>query len=140
MRPETQENKYHAERQNNKNKTMDKNKTILVNDIVLGRRASEGEVSYLAFADRIVASEGEAKRILAQAIKAALELEPESVNERYGLRVLLYDTYLGLSYSMIARIKKTNDSELEEFISSLYPEVTEVLDGGIEISYRHTHP
>ena len=119
---------------------MNTNKTILVNGIELRRRASEGEVSYWAFADRIVASEGEAKPILAQAIKAALELEPESVNERYGLRVLLYDTYLGLSYSMIARIKKTNDSELEEFMSSLYPEVTEVLDGGIEISYRHTRP
>lgn len=132
-----EENKYHGE-SHKQNKTMETNKTILVNDIVLERNASEVEVSYSAFADRIVASEEEAKPILAQAIKAALELEPESVNKEYGLGVHLEDTYLGLCYYMVARVK-TNDAEIEEFMSSEYPEVIETLDGGIEISYGHSH-
>ena len=118
---------------------METNKTILlVNGIELERSASEVEVSYSAFSDRIVASEEEAKPILAQAIKAALELEPESVNKEYGLGVLLVDTYLGLRYSMIARVR-TNDEELEEFMVEEYPEAIETLDGGIEISYGHRH-
>ena len=117
---------------------MEQNKTILVNGIELERNASEVEVSYSAFADRIVSSEEEAKPILAQAIKAALELEPESVNMRYGLGVLLVDTYLGLRYSMIARVR-TNDEELEEFMVEEYPEAIEMLEGGVEIYYSHGH-
>lgn len=115
---------------------METNKTILVNGIELERRASEVEVSYSRYGRRIVANEEEAKPILAQAIKIALELEPESVNKRYGLRVYLVDNYLGLIYEMIARVK-TNDAEHEEFMSSEYPVVVETLDGGVEISYSH---
>ena len=117
---------------------METNKTILVNGIELKRMVSEGEVSYERFADRIVASEDEAKPILAQAIKQALELDPDAVTEKYGLRVLLVDTYMGLYYSMIARVK-TSDEELEEFMSKEFPALIEKLDSGVEITYSHGH-
>ena len=113
---------------------METNKIIKVRDIELERREAEGEVSYRKFASRIVGNEQEAKEILAVAIKLALEEDPAAVNEKYGLSVVLTDTYEATSYTMVARVG-TDDAETEEFMLEEYPELIEVLDNGVKILF-----
>ncbi len=110
------------------------NKTIEVKGSALERFGGEREVCYAQIIPQVfVSDEEEAKHLLSQSIKQALGLDPEAVNLRYGLRVMLSDSNLRY-YSMVARAK-TDDPEIEEQMARDFPKQEETLDNGIEIMY-----
>ena len=110
------------------------NKTIEVKGSALERFGGEREVCYTQIIPQVfVSDEEEAKHLLSQSIKQALGLDPEAVNLRYGLRVMLSDSNLRY-YSMVARAK-TDDPEIEEQMARDFPNQEETLDNGIEIMY-----
>nr|DAS30607.1 MAG TPA: hypothetical protein [Caudoviricetes sp.] len=110
------------------------NKTIEVKGSALERFGGEREVCYGQIIPQVfVSNEDEAKRLLSQSIKKALELDAEAVNLRYGLRVMLSDSSLRY-YTMVARAT-TDDPEIEELMAREFPEQQETLDNGIEIRY-----
>lgn len=110
------------------------NKTIEVKGSALERFGGEREVCYGQIIPQVfVSNEDEAKQLLSQCIKQAIELEPEAVNLRYGLRVMLSDSALRY-YTMVARAT-TDEPEIKDLMAREFPEQEETLDGGIEIRY-----
>ena len=113
---------------------METNKIIEVRGLKFERTENGIKTLYRKFGRQIVEGEQEAKEILAEAIKEALEADPASVNKMYGLKVSLIDTHKAMSYSMVARVK-TDNKDHERFMLEDYPELIEVLSNGAEIRF-----
>ena len=115
---------------------METTMNIKVSGIELKGQVNECETTamYFACGRNIVANEEEAKAILEEAIRKAIELCPSDVNRKYGIQVCIDETYNGVSYSMIAR-RKSDDEDLEKFLKEECPTLVTQLENGVEIIY-----